>query len=114
MAKSVTEVLYGMLNWNDTHPEGDPLHAPDLNIALAMMKDVDPEITDELDKETRAFNGRYYDEAVEANKKADSYEEFAAIMDPLYEQYKADIAEYEKEKVEEAAEGDTGFTHPLG
>ena len=116
MTVSVSEILFGMLNWNDKHEdENDPLHAPDLNVALAMLRVDHPEITDEMDDEVESFLGRYYKKIVRANAKANNeYEAFAAIVDPLYAQYQAEIAEYEKKKAEEAAEGDTGFTHPLG
>lgn len=97
---TASEYLFKVLNWNDTHPKGDELHAPSLDVAAAMVND---EIgTDEgykMQQTLKGFQGHYYNEIVEANKKANNdLAAFSAIVEPLYAQYQAEIAKYEASK----------------
>ena len=78
-------------------------------VAAAMYNDTFPADDDTgyiMQKTLKGFQGRYYSEIGKANKEANgNYEAFAAVVDPLYAQYQADIAEYEASKAEEAEEG---------
>ena len=105
---TASEYLWNVWNWNKKHPdESDPLHAADLMVAAAMFNDTFPADDDTgyiMQKTLKGFQGRYYNEIVEANKKANNdLAAFSAIVEPLYAQYQAEIAEYEasKEKPEE-------------
>lgn len=102
---TASEYLFKVWNWNDIHPEGDELHAPSLDVAAAMVNDeIGTNEGYKMQQTLKGFQGRYYNEIVEANKKANNdLAAFSAIVEPLYAQYQAEIAEYEasKEKPEE-------------
>ena len=106
---TASEYLWNVWNWNKKHPdESDPLHAADLMVAAAMYNDTFPADDDTgyiMQKTLKGFQGRYYSEIGKANKEANgNYEAFAAVVEPLYAQYQADIAEYEASKAEQAEE----------
>ena len=86
-------------------------------VAAAMFNDTFPADDDTgyiMQKTLKGFQGRYYSEIGKANKEANgNYEAFAAVVDPLYAQYQADIAEYEASKAEEEAKEEVEGEAPV-
>lgn len=93
---TIPEYVYEVFVYRASHPD-----VPDLTVAEAMLINENPDKrTHDMDVEMREFRGRYYMELVEMYQNSANKEEFLAKANPLYEQYAADIAAYEKSKGE--------------
>lgn len=97
---TVSEYLWKVYTWNDSHPEGTPMHVNDMTIAMAMVNDTIPGNTGyEMEMKVRGFHGLHYFDLVEAKKQADGdFEKWDAIVTPMYEEYLKQLAEYEASK----------------
>ena len=90
---SVSNYLFEILSYNKKHGTTDSL---DVTKAKVIAENTDKRDFN-LDKVVRFFLGRYYDEVIEAYQTL-SYPAFCDKIDALYEQYKAEIEEYEESK----------------
>lgn len=93
---SVSRYLFEILSYNTNNGTSDSL---DVCKAKVISENTDKRDF-ALDNAVRYFMGRHYEEIIKAYQTL-GYPAFCKKIDEMYEQYKAEIEEYEKSKTEE-------------